>query len=71
MADLSASTEPKETTHFRITFVVQQLGAHLEQGRDFRFDFNKPHRAVVPQKENSKAFRRRPRLFQVKALELN
>jgi hypothetical protein len=49
MTDLSAaSTEPKETTHFRIVFVVQQLGFHLDQDRDFfRFDFNKPRRAVV------------------------
>jgi len=48
MTDLSAaSTEQKKTTHFRIVFVVQQLGAHLDQDRDFRFDFNKPRRAVV------------------------
>ena len=49
MTDLSAaSTEPKETAHFRIVFVVQQLGAHLDQDSVFfRFDFNKPRRAVV------------------------
>jgi hypothetical protein len=48
MTDLSeASTEPKETAHFRIVFVVQQLGAHLDQDGDFRFDFNKPRQAIV------------------------
>ncbi len=48
MTDLSAaSTEPKETTHFRIVFVVQLLGVHLDQDRDFRFDFNEPRRAVA------------------------
>jgi hypothetical protein len=48
MTDLSTvSTEPKETTHFRIGFIVQQLGAHLDQDGDFRFDFNKPRRAIV------------------------
>jgi hypothetical protein len=49
MTDLSAaSTELKETAHFRIVSVVHQLGTHLDQDRDFfRFDFNKPRRAIV------------------------
>jgi hypothetical protein len=42
-----ASTEPKKTAHFRIAFVVQQLGAHLDPDRDFRFDFNKLRQAIV------------------------
>ena len=49
MTDLSAaSTERQETVHFRIVFVVQQLGAHLGQDHDFfQFDFNKPRRVVI------------------------
>ena len=43
----AASTEPKETTHFRIVFIVQQVGAHLDKDGDLRFEFNKPRRAVV------------------------
>ncbi len=44
MTDVAASTEPKETAHFRIAFVVQQLGARLDKDYDFRFDFSKPRR---------------------------
>jgi hypothetical protein len=48
MTDLSgASTEPKEIAYFRIVFVVQQLGAHLDQDGEFLVDFNKPRQAIV------------------------
>jgi hypothetical protein len=47
MTDVAASTEPKETAHFRMACRVEQLGARLDEDHDFRFDFNKPRQAVV------------------------
>jgi hypothetical protein len=48
MSDLSeASADTRDTAYFRIKCVVQELGARLDQDHDFRFDFNKPRRAIV------------------------
>jgi hypothetical protein len=48
VADLPAtSAESRGTAHFRMESVVQKLGAHLDRGHDFRFNFTRPRPAVV------------------------
>jgi hypothetical protein len=48
VTDLStASVKSGWTAHFRMVSVVRQLGARLDPGHDFRFNFSKPRPVVV------------------------